>query len=187
MRFTKPKKVSTLDLRSFIEGNKQDQQNFIFEFGTGLREYGFVIVEGHGVSGDLVQSCYAHTKAFFNLPQETKNQFVIPKNAGQRGYTQMKQEHAKDSQHPDIKEFWHVGRESFTHAENSDRYPKNIWPTAHIPMFKEDFTELYSQLETMASTLLQATSLYLQLPKNTLKHDCRRQQHYPCTPLPSPR
>jgi isopenicillin N synthase-like dioxygenase len=185
MRFTKPKKVSTLDIRSFTEGTKNDVRNFIFELGTGLREYGFVIIEGHGVSGDLVKSCYAHTKSFFELPQETKSKYIIPQNAGQRGYTQMKQEHAKDSQHPDIKEFWHVGREHFTHSENTERYPKNIWPTEHIPKFKDDFVELYSQLETMASTLLQATSLYLQLPKNTLSNmivdgnSIIRALHYP--------
>lgn len=185
MRFTKPKKVSTLDIRSFTEGNSRDTQNFIFELGTGLREYGFVIIEGHGVSDSLVKSCYDHAKSFFSLPQNVKQKYIIPENAGQRGYTQMKQEHAKDSQHPDIKEFWHVGRENFTHIENSHRYPKNIWPTEHVPMFQKDFVTLYKQLEEMANTLLQATAVYLQLPSNTLAdmivdgNSIIRALHYP--------
>lgn len=168
MRFTKPTQVSTLDIRSFTQGNRRDAQNFVSELGTGLREYGFVIIEGHGVSSELVHSCYNHARDFFALPTPVKQKYIVPQNAGQRGYTQMKQEHAKDSQHPDLKEFWHVGRETFTYEENSKRYPKNIWPSEHIPNFQQDFVALYSQLEAMASTLLQATSLYLQLPQNTL-------------------
>lgn len=185
MRFTKPTKVSTLDIRLFTHGNKKDNQHFVQQLGAGLREYGFVIIEGHGVSNQLVQSCYSHAKDFFALPDATKQTYLVPQNAGQRGYTQMKQEHAKDSSHPDIKEFWHVGREQFTRTEFSQRYPKNVWPTEHVPNFKKDFVELYAQLETMASTLLQATSLYLQLPKNTLAdmiidgNSIIRALHYP--------
>lgn len=185
MRFTKPQKVSTLDIRSFTQGNSKDQAHFVKEYGTGLHEYGFVIIEGHGIATSLIQDCYAKTKAFFDLPLETKKQYIVANGGGQRGYTSMGQEHAKDSQHPDIKEFWHVGRETFTHKENETRYPKNIWPDSHVAGFRPAFTQLYSQLESMAATLLQATALYLDLPNNTLSNmivdgnSIIRALHYP--------
>jgi isopenicillin N synthase-like dioxygenase len=72
MRFTKPQKVSTLDIRAFTEGNSNDQEQFIDVFGKGLKEYGFVIIEGHGIPSELIQSCYDKSKAFFQLPSETK-------------------------------------------------------------------------------------------------------------------
>ena len=185
MRFTKPQKVSTLDIRAFTEGDPADQNNFIHELGTGLREYGFVIIEGHGIPTELIQSCYNKAKAFFQLPTATKQSFNVSGGGGQRGYTSMGQEHAKDSKHPDIKEFWHVGRETFTHKENEQRYPKNIWPDTHVAGFKDNFASLYSRLEGMASTLLQATALHLQLPRNTLSNmivdgnSIIRALHYP--------
>ena len=185
MRFTKPQKVSTLDIRAFTEGHSKDQAHFVEELGSGLKEYGFVIIEGHGVSSQLIQQCYDKSRNFFQLSAETKRQFIVPSGGGQRGYTSLGQEHAKDSKHPDIKEFWHVGRETFTHKENATRYPKNIWPDQHVDGFRANFTELYSQLETMASTLLQATSLFLQLPRNTLSdmivdgNSIIRALHYP--------
>lgn len=185
MRFTKPHKVSTLDIRAFTQGNTKDQSHFVKEFGTGLHEYGFVIIEGHGVAPSLIQDCYGKTKAFFNLSTEVKKQYIVAGGGGQRGYTAMGQEHAKDSKHADIKEFWHVGRETFTFKENEARYPLNIWPDAHVAGFRQSFAQLYSQLETMASTLLQATSLYLELPRNTLAdmivdgNSIIRALHYP--------
>lgn len=185
MRFTRPQKVSTLDIRAFTDGNTRDQVHFINEFGHGLREYGFVVIGGHGIPPELIRDCYSKTKAFFDLPREIKTQYLVPQGGGQRGYTAMGQEHAKDSKHPDIKEFWHVGRETFTHNENQNRYPANIWPDAHVNGFKPAFLSLYSQLESMASALLQATSLYLGLARNTLSemivdgNSIIRALHYP--------
>lgn len=185
MRFTKPQKVSTLDIRSFTQGNSKDQAHFVKEFGSGLHEYGFVIIEGHGVDSALIKDCYAKTKEFFDLPVEAKKKYIVAGGGGQRGYTAMGQEHAKDSRHPDIKEFWHVGREAFTHKANEALYPKNIWPDDHVRGFRQSFTNLYSQLEAMASTLLQATSQYLDLPTNTLSdmivdgNSIIRALHYP--------
>jgi len=185
MRFIKPQKVSTLDIRAFTEGSLVDQANFVNEMGTGLREYGFVIIEGHEIPPPLIQACYAKAKSFFELSAAEKQKYLVPGGGGQRGYTSLGQEHAKDSKYPDIKEFWHVGRETFTHTENSTRYPKNIWPEAHVSGFRDSFAELYDKLESMASKLLQATSLYLQLPKNTLSNmivdgnSIIRALHYP--------
>jgi isopenicillin N synthase-like dioxygenase len=185
MRFTKPQKVSTLDIRSFTSGNTRDQDYFVKEFGRGLHEYGFVVIEGHGISPELIRDCYAKTKAFFDLPWDTKKQYIVSQGGGQRGYTAMGQEHAKDSKHPDIKEFWHVGRENFTHKDNQTRYPANIWPDTHVSGFKPAFSSLYSQLESMADTLLQATALYLGLQRKTLSdmivdgNSIIRALHYP--------
>jgi isopenicillin N synthase-like dioxygenase len=185
MRFTKPQKVSTLDIRSFTHGNEKDQAHFIQNLGTGLREYGFVIIEGHGVASSLIQDCYSKAKTFFALPGETKNQFIVPQGFGQRGYTALGQEHAKDSEYPDIKEFWHVGREIFADKNYQAQYPANIWPDAHVPGFRDSFTTLFSQLEAMASSLLEATALYLNLPRKTLSNmivdgnSIIRALHYP--------
>ena len=51
--------------------------------------------------------------------------------AGQRGYTPFKTEIAKGADHHDLKEFWHVGRDSASMLPN-------IWPDT-VPEFKATF------------------------------------------------
>ena len=64
-------------------------------------------------------------------------------------------EHAKDSEHPDLKEFWHIGRElSVDNAYyNSKDYPNNIWCDADVPGFKDVGLAVYNQLDAVAKSL----------------------------------
>ena len=57
-------------------------------------------------------------------------------------FTPFKQEHAKDSEHPDLKEFWHVGRELAQDSQYYGFYPENLW-LEEVPEFKKVMNELY--------------------------------------------
>ena len=83
---------------------------------------------------------------------------------GQRGYTPYKKEHAKDNPHPDLKEFWHVGRELEKNSPYYKIYPPNVWPR-EIPQFKMALLELYQAMDKTAVLLLQAIAEGLDLPK----------------------
>src|SRR5690606_13224607 len=92
----------------------------------------------------------------FLLPETVKQKYEMAGLKGQRGYTSFGKEHAKDSQAPDLKEFWHVGHE----GEEASGLQPNIWPS-EVPLFKESFNELYRQLEVCAMQLLEACALYI--------------------------
>ena len=79
--------------------------------GAGLRDFGFVAVRGHGVPEGLLEDARRVAREFFALSEARKRALVVPGGAGQRGYTPLAVETARDQTRPDLKEFFHVGRE----------------------------------------------------------------------------
>jgi isopenicillin N synthase-like dioxygenase len=162
------KKVPIVNMQEFLKGNAHEQKSFVKRFGTGLQEFGFVVVEGHGIASHLIQDSYSAVKEFFSLSAEEKMKFQPENGGGQRGYTGFGKEHAKNSKTGDLKEFWHVGREEYTSGNNT-RYVPNVWPSKQVAQnFKPTLLELWKQLDSMAKSLLEATSEYLLCPRHVL-------------------
>lgn len=153
--------IPTLDLQDFTSGKNVDA--FVDAFGQALEEYGFFALANHGVEQRIINAAYGAAEAFFALPDNTKNQYEIAELQGQRGFTRFGTEHAKDSSAPDLKEFWHVGREQPT--ANPVSYPDNIWPR-EVPHFRPVMATLFDQLEACASELMRACAQYLNQPEN---------------------
>ena len=153
--------IPVLDLQDFAGGNSQKADRFVQDLGTALHQIGFFALINHGVEPKMIQSAYNAAEAFFALPDSVKDQYEIAELGGQRGFTQFGKEHAKDSEAPDLKEFWHVGREKPV-AHPVD-YPDNIWPR-EVPQFRSVMATLFEELETCASSLMMACAQYLQQP-----------------------
>ena len=153
--------IPTLDLQDFTSGKNVDA--FVEAFGQALEEYGFFALANHGVEQRTINAAYGAAEAFFALPDNTKNQYEKAELQGQRGFTRFGTEHAKDSSAPDLKEFWHVGREQPT--ANPVSYPDNIWPR-EVPHFRPVMATLFDQLEACASELMRACAQYLNQPEN---------------------
>lgn len=147
--------VPTLDIRRFAT----DKDNFVAEIGKAYTEFGFCGISGHGIPDEVVANTYAAIKQFFALPNEVKAKYHKPGQGGARGYTAVGVEKAKDSNHPDLKEFWHVGRELDGPAPHPSLYP-NVWPT-EVDGFKQATYALYSELEKLGNTVLEALALFL--------------------------
>ncbi|MCC5853674.1 MAG: isopenicillin N synthase family oxygenase [Alkalimonas sp.] len=152
--------VPTLDIRRFAT----DKDNFVAEIGKAYTEFGFCGISGHGISDEVVAETYSAIKQFFALPNEVKAKYHMPGQGGARGYTGFGVEKAKDSKHPDLKEFWHVGRELDGAAPHPSLYP-NVWPT-EVPGFKETTYRLYSELEKLGNRVLEALALFLGQPQD---------------------
>ena len=167
--------IPVLDLQSFLHGSSTQQQQFVSTLGHGLETIGFFALENHCIAPGLIQSAYGAAADFFKLPDVIKKGYEQPGINGQRGFTRFAQEHAKDSAVPDLKEFWHVGREADL---------ANSWPQ-EIPQFQSAMSALYGQLEQCAAHLLRACALYLDLPENCFESEAARGKsilrvlHYP--------
>jgi isopenicillin N synthase-like dioxygenase len=150
--------LPVLDLRDFHR--PESRPAFVLALGQALEAIGFFALTHHGIEDELIRQAYQVTQDFFTLPEATKRQYEMPTLHGQRGFTRFGREHAKDHPVPDLKEFWHVGRELAVGHPLASRYPANLSPT-EVPEFHPVINRLYQQLEVCALQLLQACALYL--------------------------
>ena len=178
------RKVPELSLMSFVNGTNNDKNRFVDNLFSGLKDYGFIVLVDHPVDHKLTTKAYDLIHQFFQLPVEKKREYVCKEGGGQRGYTAFGVEHAKNSQFPDLKEFWHVGRDELVDPKFQKYFPANIWPK-EIPEFQETFLKLYRALDTTSIVILDALGMALDVPQSFFRNMLQdgnsilRPIHYP--------
>ncbi|MDQ3368749.1 MAG: isopenicillin N synthase family oxygenase [Myxococcota bacterium] len=152
--------IPVVDLRDWEAGGEA-RQRFVRTVGESLADIGFFAVNHHGIPDELTQRAYEVARAFFHLPLEAKARYRDPVKKGQRGFTGFGTEHAKDSQAPDLKEFWQVGRPDVPDDHPVHRlFGPNVWPT-ELPDFGPTLIELYRRLERLGGVLLEACAEHI--------------------------
>ncbi|HEX7784273.1 MAG TPA: 2-oxoglutarate and iron-dependent oxygenase domain-containing protein [Sphingobium sp.] len=156
---------SVLDAIPVLSMAKSGEAEFAQSLGESFHRFGFAMVRDHGMNQGLVQDGWAKAKAFFALPEATKQAYNAAANGGQRGYTAFGTEIAKDASENDLKEFWHVGRDLPDGDPLAAAMPPNIWPS-EIDGFHDTFARLYAEFDRVGGLLLSAIALYLDLPND---------------------
>lgn len=152
--------IPVLSLRDLTHGTPAQRDAFVQTMGDALVDIGFFALTDHGVSDALIADAYARAREFFDLPLSTRLGYEKAELRGQRGYTSFGREHAKDSDAPDLKEFWHVGRErAGLHHPGAVPYD-NLWPS-EIPSFRPAMGQLFAALDDCAGHLLRACASYM--------------------------
>jgi len=134
----------------------EDFDAFARALGASFERYGFAVVEGHGIDDGLIARAEAAMRAFFALPEPAKRRYQVAGAAGQRGYVPFGIETAKGAAHPDLKEFWHVGREGAGRRAN-------LWPD-EVADFHPAIAALYASFDGLGRRLLAAVAAHLGLP-----------------------
>lgn len=155
------KHVPTLDISRF----DSDRDAFVAELGAAYREFGFCGISGHGIPKAAIDAAYRVFQDFFALPAEVKQKYHQPGAGGARGYTPLGVETAKDSKHPDLKEFWHIGREIPRDSKYAAIMAPNVWP-AEIDGFREHGYGLYQALDSLGDRVLRALALHIDLAED---------------------
>ena len=159
------RKVPELSLLSYVNGNSTEQAKFVDLLFNGIKDYGFIILTDHTVDKEKVDLAYDLSHELFNLNLENKMKYHVEKGGGQRAYTPFGLEHAKDNPNPDLKEFWHVGRDFEAGSRETELYSDNIWPS-EIPEFKKVMSELFGALDITSKIMLDAIGKGLDVPEN---------------------
>jgi isopenicillin N synthase-like dioxygenase len=164
---TKPgPRIPTFDIGRFnAPSSAADRAAFVAELGAAYREWGFAGIRNHGIPQSLIDGGYDAFRRFFALPDEVKRKYHVPGGGGARGYTPFMVETAKDSRYPDLKEFWHVGREIPRDSRYAADMPPNVWPE-EVPGMREYGYGLYSALDALGSQVLGALALHIGLPED---------------------
>lgn len=157
--------IPRLDLHDYTQGSIEQRAQFVRDIGKAFNETGFVTIANHGLSPELIENLYTVVKAFFDLPQETKDKYEYPELAGQRGYTSKGREKAKDAKVPDLKEFWQRGQTIVGEEYSKLDFPDNP-EVAELPKFNEITAEIYKKLEDAGRNLLKAIASYLDLEED---------------------
>ena len=160
---------------------------FAGELSASFRGTGFAVVRDHGLAPGLIEAANRAAAGFFALPAAEKRRWFAPSQAGARGYTPFGIETAKGQRRPDLKEFWHVGRELPPGHRYRAVMPDNVWPDSP-PGFREVLTGFYAALDGLGRELLEAVALSLGLErtwfeaKTALGDSILRLAHYPPVP-----
>ncbi|MFM7396994.1 MAG: isopenicillin N synthase family dioxygenase [Gammaproteobacteria bacterium] len=176
--------IPTLSLRDV------DDARFVRDLGVAYENYGFVIITDHGIPQPLIDRFLSIYKVFFAWSAAEKGRYHIKGGGGARGYTPFGIETAKGSQHFDLKEFWHVGRELPLDHPYRRYMADNVW-IAEIPAFKETCIEMFETFDRTGRRLLSAIARILGLApdffedKVQLGNSVLRVIHYPPMP-PNP-
>jgi isopenicillin N synthase-like dioxygenase len=183
-------RIPTLDIRRLTQpSSPADRADFVAQLGAAYREWGFAGISGHGIPDAQIDGAYRTFQAFFALPDEVKRRYHVPGGGGARGYTPFGIETAKDSRYPDLKEFWHVGREIPRDSKYAAVMPPNLWPE-EVPEFKRYAYGLYQALDALGSQVLSALALHIDLAedyfadKTDFGNSILRPIHYP--PITAP-
>jgi isopenicillin N synthase-like dioxygenase len=176
--------IPVVDLDHFRKGSEEERGSFVQQLGKAFEEVGFVAVQHHGISAELIQLLYETVQQFFSLPLEKKKRYQIEGLAGQRGYTSFGLEHAKGSEAPDLKEFFQFGQTLDPGVDVEEDYPPNV-QVGEIPSFNPLFLEAYRAFEDSGRDLLAAIALFLGLEEAYFDDKIRygnsilRAIHYP--------
>ena len=177
--------IPTLDIRRY----DSDRDAFVAELGAAYREWGFAGIRGHDIPQSLIERAYDAFVRFFALPTEVKMKYHLKGTGGARGYTPFGIETAKDSRYPDLKEFFHIGRELPHGSKFAGVMAPNIWPI-EVSGLHEDGYALYQALDALGTRVLRALALHIGLPekffddKTNFGNSILRPIHYP--PITSP-
>eukprot|EP00740_Mantoniella_antarctica_P007567 CAMPEP_0181363926 /NCGR_PEP_ID=MMETSP1106-20121128/9054_1 /TAXON_ID=81844 /ORGANISM="Mantoniella antarctica, Strain SL-175" /LENGTH=336 /DNA_ID=CAMNT_0023478487 /DNA_START=301 /DNA_END=1311 /DNA_ORIENTATION=- len=136
-----------------------DFPGFVEALGAAYGQFGFVILQDHGLSMELIDSAQACSRKFFAMSKEEKMRYNVAGQGGARGYTAFGVETAKGSQHHDLKEFWHRGRE----LEPGHRFEALMPPNAVVAEggFTAATAEIFSALDALGGKVLEALAVHL--------------------------
>lgn len=148
-----------------IDSGQEHPAGFAQRLGDCFARFGFAVVVDHGIPQSTIDAAFDVTRRFFAQPDAAKRRYAIPGGGGQRGYTPFGIETAKGADRPDLKEFWHVGRNLPAGHRLATAMPPNV-RVSEIPTFDNATTTLFDALDGLGLRLLRAVAVYLGLKPN---------------------
>jgi isopenicillin N synthase-like dioxygenase len=140
---------------------------------AACREIGFLIIEGHGVSPELIAEVRRESLAFFELPEEEKLAVRPPAGTFLRGYTPPETNTLARSRGietpPDMRSLFSMGRpeaDGTQYAEIPEARPfyrPNLWP-ARPAGLRPVFTAYFREMERLSTEIMRAFAAGLRLP-----------------------
>ena len=175
--------VPLVDIGPFLNGGEKARAKVAETVDHACREIGFLIIEGHGICPRLVGDMHRVSQDYFSLSYWEKISRKMPPDR-YRGYTAFKSEtlalSLDEKSPPDLKESFSCGPfnrdyDEYHFGEDGQRFfAPNIWPERPKKM-RNLWEQYYSEMETLAATLMQIFAVALNLPETWFDDKIDRQ------------
>lgn len=178
--------VPVIDIGAYRSGDAAARDRVVHEVRDACRNVGFFVIQGHGVSVDLVRSMRRVSTEFFDLPREVKDRYLSDPGRTM-GYVPMGRESLASTRGqqrpPDVKEIFDICRpdtpeSAYYTSEMGQRFFRPYqWPDQPTE-FREVWTDYYRQLEQLAATVMEVFALALDLPVDYFADKTNRSVDY---------
>jgi isopenicillin N synthase-like dioxygenase len=167
--------VPIIDISPFTNGSATDKLAVAQAVDKACRDIGFLVIQGHGVSRELIDTVRRVSGDFFDLPLVEKQRVARPAKDVARGYIGLDEESLARSRDPsaygsDLNESLMIGpvdavpSDYAFAAEAGQHFAANLWPEK-IPGLQEAYTAYYRAMGDLAQTLMRIFAVALSLPE----------------------
>ena len=195
------KTIPIIDIEPFLKGNKKQKQDVAGNINKACTNVGFLVITGHGVENNLIDSMYKVSEEYFNRPLWEKMKYKMPPDR-YRGYTPFGSENLANSldeiSPPDLKESFSIGpfnhpSDEYHFGEAGSRYfAPNYWPSKPTEM-QNVWENYYSEMERLSRDLMKIFAVSLGLKEDWFQDKIDKHItnfsviHYPGQEIKKPR
>ena len=174
--------IPLLDISRWRTGSAAQRRALAQRMDAALRQSGFLLIEGHGIAGQLMSDVRAAASRFFALPDAVKQPYSTP--VGGRGWIRQGAEanafygETADPVRADLKESLTMGRTfgSGDPAVDAEWFKPNVWP-AECPELEALCERFADQARQLYYELLGLAAVALELPETWFSDRAQRAPH----------
>tara|TARA_B100001123_G_C15214165_1_gene988513 strand:- start:225 stop:1229 length:1005 start_codon:yes stop_codon:yes gene_type:complete len=166
--------IPSIDISGFFDGTNREKAQIAEEAAAACGDIGFLLISGHGIPEETLDTIFQKTFTFFDLPFEEKMKWCPVGTAKQRGYQVLGSRNLASTigqiAPPDLRETIFLGpvddhREYFSEISWSENaYAPNIVPKGSQKT-QQLFEEIYRLFENLASVIMRILAIALELPE----------------------
>lgn len=163
--------IPLIDISSWRGGGTSQRETLAAVLDQAMKDSGFFLVSGHGISGELMTAIRSSAGKFFALSPTVKTRYAT--TVGGRGWLAKGREanayygEVPDATRADLKESLTFGRSHRTGdaALDGQWFTPNVWP-AEVPELKELCEEFAGAVRNLYRELLKILATALKLPSD---------------------
>ncbi len=176
--------IPVIDLSLFTGGDIKAKQTVVKQIYQACHEIGFMYLQNSGIYQNLIEQVFAHSKYFFSLPLEIKEQLAWSDEYNNQGYVGIERERLDPNKPGDLKEAFNVGTKKGTNKSPLPIAPNPLQgprvPHSPLPISPAEnpyILAFYQACTEVANRVLQAFALALELPEDFFATRHNQQNH----------
>lgn len=168
--------LPVVDVSALLGSDPRAKRRAAHALGSAAEEYGFLYIEGHGISRPTIDSVYGQAASWFRRPLSEKLDYYIGRSRNHRGYVPQSEQGLYPDEGARHYEAFDLALElpaddpQVRHGHSL--LGPNVWPDQ--PGFRATVAGYYDAVAALGRSMCQAFEMYLRLPEGTLTRAMKR-------------